>query len=115
MFFVTSLKTGGSEKACVRTANALVPFFDVTVCTLFGGGALQKELSPQVNVKSVFPRFIRGAAHIASYIPPEICHKLFIGGGVPSPTMTSLTPSLAATASMSLSKPLTSSRRPTEI
>ena len=81
MFFVTSLKTGGSEKACVRTANALVPFFDVTVCTLFGGGALQKELSPQVNVKSVFPRFIRGAAHIASYIPPEICHKLFVGGG----------------------------------
>lgn len=81
MFFVTSLKTGGSEKACVRTANALVPFFDITVCTLFGDGALQKELNPQVKVKSVFPRFIRGAARIASFLPPALCHRLFIGGG----------------------------------
>ena len=80
MFFITSLKIGGSEKACVRTANALVPFFDVTVCTLFGGGELQKELRPEIKVRNVFPRFVRGTARISSALPSRLCAKMYVRG-----------------------------------
>lgn len=81
MFFVTSLNIGGSEKACVRLANALTPLYDVTVCTLFGGGELQNELSDEVRVRNAFPHFVRGVARVVSALPPKVCRRLFADGG----------------------------------
>lgn len=80
MFFVTSLKTGGSEKACVRTANALSDRYDVTICTLFGGGELERELLPSVRVKNAFPHFVRGVARVSLMLPSKLCRRLFIRG-----------------------------------
>ncbi len=78
MFFILSLKIGGSEKACVRAANALADSCDVTVCTVFGGGELQKELSEKVHIKNAYPNFIRGAARVISLTSPKICYKKFV-------------------------------------
>lgn len=81
MFFVGSLKIGGSEKACVRMANAFADRYEVTVRTLFGGGALKQELDKRVRVKSFLPCFVRGFARIVNILPPSVAHFLFAGRG----------------------------------
>ncbi len=81
MFFVGSLKIGGSEKACVRMANAFADKYDVTIRTFFGGGELRTELDPRVKVKSFLPRFVRGFARLVHILPPRFAHFLFAGSG----------------------------------
>lgn len=79
-FFVCSLNIGGSEKACVRMANALAEKNDVTVITMFGGGPLEKELDGRVHVKYFFRGFVRGAARITRMLPPGLMHCLYMRG-----------------------------------
>ncbi len=70
---------GGSEKACVRMANALCDRYKVTICTYFDNGELKKELDPRIEVKAVFPKFVRGAARLA-HIPPKLAYRCFVRG-----------------------------------
>lgn len=80
LLFIVSLKMGGSEKACVRLANALSKKHEVTIQTLFGGGMLVTEVSPHVHVRHVFPRFIRGIALVSGWLPARLVHWLYVKG-----------------------------------
>lgn len=80
MFFVLSLKMGGSEMAAVRLASILCRDYKVSVCTLFGGGELKAELDGSVEVKSVFPRFIRGISRLVDKLPPAAAYRFCVRG-----------------------------------
>ena len=78
MFFVCSLRMGGSERACVRMANALAVEYDVTVITIWGNAGIEKELDPRIHLLHKFPSYIRGVANISGRIPPEIIYRFYV-------------------------------------
>ena len=78
MFFVYSLRMGGSEKACVRMANALTDRYDVTICTVFGNAGLESEVSEKVHLISKFPQFIRGFAKIVYRLKPKRAYRFLV-------------------------------------
>ena len=77
-FFICSLRMGGSEKACIRLANALCNMYDVTVITIWGNAGLEKELDSKVRLIHKFPSYIRGIANISGRISPKLVHRFYI-------------------------------------
>lgn len=69
---------GGSERACIRMANALVPYYDVTVATIWGNAGLEEELDNHIQVIHKFPNYIRGVANISGRIPAKYIYRFFI-------------------------------------
>ena len=69
---------GGSEKACVRMANALTDRYDVTICTVFGNAGLESEVSEKVHLISKFPQFIRGFAKIVYRLKPKRAYRFLV-------------------------------------
>ena len=80
MFFIYSLRMGGSEKACVRVANALAERYYITICTVFGSAGLEQEVSDKVNLIHKFPKFIRGFAKIIYLLNPRRAYKYLVKG-----------------------------------
>lgn len=78
MFFVCSLRMGGSERACVRMANALAREYDVTVVTIWGHAGIESELDPRIHLIHKFPRYIRGVANMSGRIPPELIYRFYV-------------------------------------
>lgn len=78
MFFVCALRMGGSERACVRMANALCEKHDVTIITMWGRAGLEREVDSRVRLIHKFPRYIRGIANISGRVKPEIIHRFYI-------------------------------------
>lgn len=71
---------GGSEKACVRVANALAERYYITICTVFGSAGLEQEVSDKVNLIHKFPKFIRGFAKIIYLLNPRRAYKYLVKG-----------------------------------
>ena len=69
---------GGSEKACVRMANALSVVNDVTVITIWGNAGIEKELAPNVHLIHKFPSYIRGVANISGRVKPEYIYRFYV-------------------------------------
>lgn len=71
---------GGSEKACVKMANALSERYDVTICTVFGSAGLENEVSDKVHLIHKFPRFIRGFAKVVYRLKPQKAYCFLVKG-----------------------------------
>lgn len=54
LFGITSLTLGGAERVLVDIANELIGKYDVTIFTIYAKGELEKELSKNVKLKSLF-------------------------------------------------------------
>lgn len=54
LFGITSLTLGGAERVLVDIANELTGKYDVTIFTIYAKGELEKELSKNVKLKSLF-------------------------------------------------------------
>lgn len=53
-FGITKLGIGGAERVLVDLANMLINNYDITIFTIYGGGGLEKELNPEVKIKSLY-------------------------------------------------------------
>ena len=71
---------GGSEKACIRMANALVDRYNVTIYTVFGAAGLEHEVSDKVNLVHKYPKFIRGFAKIVYLLKPIKAYRFLVKG-----------------------------------
>ena len=56
VFGITGLTLGGAERVLVDIANALCEHYDITILTLYGGGAFEKEVSKRVHLQSIYPQ-----------------------------------------------------------
>ena len=56
LFGITSLTLGGAERVLVDLANELSKKkeYEITILTIYGDGELEKQLSPKVNLKSIY-------------------------------------------------------------
>lgn len=55
LFGITSLTLGGAERVLVDLANKLCEKYEITIFTIYAKGELEKELSPEVKVNSLYP------------------------------------------------------------
>lgn len=55
LFGITSLTLGGAERVLVDLANKLCEKYEITIFTIYAKGELEKELSPKITVKSLYP------------------------------------------------------------
>lgn len=55
-FGITKLGIGGAERVLVDFANMLSTYYDITIFTIYGGGELEKELNPQINLKTLYDK-----------------------------------------------------------
>lgn len=56
IFGITSLTLGGAERVLIDIVNELSSKFDITIFTLYGNGDLEKELSSNVKLISLFKK-----------------------------------------------------------
>ena len=56
LFGITSLTIGGAERVLVDLANRLVSEYDITIYTIYSGGALEKQLDKRVHLISMYDR-----------------------------------------------------------
>ncbi|MBF0927210.1 MAG: glycosyltransferase, partial [Clostridiales bacterium] len=57
LFGITSLTIGGAERVLVDLCNRLVEDdYDITIFSIYGGGVLEKELDPRINVINLYKK-----------------------------------------------------------
>ena len=54
LFGITGLTLGGAERVLVDIANKLCDKYDITIFTIYSGGELEKQLSKNVKLKSLY-------------------------------------------------------------
>ena len=54
LFGITGLTIGGAERVLVDLANKLSEKYDITIFTIYAGGELEKELEPNIKLKSLY-------------------------------------------------------------
>jgi hypothetical protein len=54
LFGITSLTLGGAERVLVDIANKLCDNYDITIFTIYANGELEKQLSKNVKLKSLY-------------------------------------------------------------
>ena len=54
VFGITSLGIGGAERVLVDIANSLKDEYEITIFTLYGGGAFEKELDSKIKKVSLY-------------------------------------------------------------
>ena len=55
LFGITSLTIGGAERVLVDLANCLSKDYKITIFTIYAKGELEKELLPNIQLKSLYP------------------------------------------------------------
>lgn len=79
LFFHFDLCGGGAEKVLVNLVNGLnKDKYDITLLLLFGRGVNIKNLSPNIKLKYIFKRPIKGITILLKLFPPALLHKIFI-------------------------------------
>ena len=56
LFGITSLTLGGAERVLVDIVNKLCNKYEITIFTIYAGGELEKQLLPQVKLKSLYDK-----------------------------------------------------------
>jgi glycosyltransferase len=57
LFGITSLTIGGAERVLVDLCNRLIEEdYDITIFSIYGGGVLEKELDPRINVINLYEK-----------------------------------------------------------
>ena len=54
LFGITGLTIGGAERVLVDLANKLSEKYDITIFTIYADGELEKELKPNIKLKSLY-------------------------------------------------------------
>lgn len=54
IFGITSLGLGGAERVLVDIANNLKDIYDITIFTIYAGGAFEKELDKKIKLISIY-------------------------------------------------------------
>ena len=54
LFGITGLTLGGAERVLVDIANNLCDKYEITIFTIYAKGELEKQLKPQVKLKSLY-------------------------------------------------------------
>ena len=54
VFGITSLGIGGAERVLVDIANKLQREYEITIFTLYKGGAFEKELNENIKIISLY-------------------------------------------------------------
>lgn len=54
LFGITSLTLGGAERVLVDIVNHLAKEYEITIFTIYAKGELEKELEPNIKVKSLY-------------------------------------------------------------
>ncbi|MCM1140351.1 MAG: glycosyltransferase [Muribaculum sp.] len=79
LFMINSLRPGGAERVLVNLVNGLnKDKYDITVLTLFGGGANKSLLCKDVRLIEVYKKAPKGFVYITKLFPPKLLHKYFI-------------------------------------
>ena len=56
LFGITSLTLGGAERVLVDLANKLCEKYEITIFTIYANGELEKQLSKNVNLKTLYKK-----------------------------------------------------------
>jgi glycosyltransferase involved in cell wall biosynthesis len=76
---INSLRAGGAERVLINLVNGLNKNkYDITVLTLFGGGANKPLLCKDVKLIEVYKKAPKGFVHICKLLSPAVLHKYFI-------------------------------------
>ncbi len=79
LFLIHDLGQGGAEKVLVNLVNHLDrEKFDISVTTLFGGGINEQFLSPDIRLRTVFPKAIPGNSKWMKLFTPKHLHRLCV-------------------------------------
>ena len=77
VFGITSLGIGGAERVLVDIVNKLQNEYDITIFTLYGKGAFEKELSNKIKVIQLYSNSYEEMSKIKKKIIPI---KVLVGG-----------------------------------
>lgn len=78
LFFIPTLDGGGAEKALVNLVNTIdLTKYEIDVVTIFSGGVNQAFLKPNITVKSLFKKRIKGLKHILKLFTPKLLYRFF--------------------------------------
>ena len=77
VFGITSLGIGGAERVLVDIVNKLQDEYDITIFTLYGKGAFEKELSNKIKIIQLYDNSYEEMSKIKKKIIPI---KVLISG-----------------------------------
>lgn len=78
LFFIPTLDGGGAEKALVNLVNTIdLTKYEIDVVTIFGGGVNQAFLKPNITIRSLFKKRIKGLKHILKLFTPKLLYRFF--------------------------------------
>ncbi|MBR4750830.1 MAG: glycosyltransferase [Thermoguttaceae bacterium] len=79
LFFIHDMGNGGAERVLVNLVNNIDRNkFQITVMSLFGGGANERLLLPHVCYRSVFRKTFPGNSHVMKLLTPAQLHRMLI-------------------------------------
>ena len=78
VFGITGLTIGGAERVLVDVVNKLKDEFDVTIFTIYSGGELEKQVSSEVKIKSLYNFAYSSLSGVNKVLIPI---KLFLSKG----------------------------------
>lgn len=79
LFLINSLRPGGAEKVLVNLVNGLnQEKYDITVMTLFGGGANKEFLNPGIRLIEYYKKAPKGFVYICKLFSPSFLHRHYI-------------------------------------
>lgn len=70
LFGITSLGLGGAERVLVDLSNELCQNYDITIFTIYSNGELEKQLSPNVKIKSLINKKYTDLKKIEKLLKP---------------------------------------------
>ena len=79
VFGITSLGIGGAERVLVDVANKLKDEYDITIFSLYGEGAFEKELDSKIKLISLYDKPYESMSNLKRKVIPIyvfICGKL---------------------------------------
>ncbi len=79
LFIIHDLGQGGAEKVLINLVNNMDRTeFDISVTVLFGGGANEQFLKPDIHFNKVFSREVPGNSKLMKLLTPRQLHKLCV-------------------------------------
>ena len=77
LFGITGLTIGGAERVLVDLVNKLNSYYDITIFTIYPKGELEKELSSNVKLESLYNKQYKELSKIGQKILAPLKVLLF--------------------------------------
>lgn len=79
VFVINSLMLGGVEKCLINLVNKLDKSkYEITIISLIKDFQIKNQLSKDIKVRGIFPRWMKGIDYIFKYINPNILYRYII-------------------------------------